>query len=512
LSRRDGLAAALLAGAAATLYLSFPTRLFVFEGLARAMPIDAGLFSEVFKGNYLLYGFAGWCFHHLVTLLGARASAVFSLQIMDCLIGGAGVGVFYLTLRRLALPRAAAAAWSAVLAVSCAYWLWSTDAQNYIFSAFLLGLNFHFIARDASGERVPPWALGALHGLAILGHIVNGIFGLAGLAYLRARHGKSWAKPALQYAAASAAVAAGAYALVLLLIVRPESASAALHWFWGSLNRGRGGLRWHGQYDLESLRLWLKTSANVLAAFPAEYRRAQGGAGAQALLAAARGLALAFAVKLALSARAITGARRRVALFCASWLAVYAAIFISWEPMTMVYRVSDLFPALALLALGAETAGSSRRWGLAAAGLALCLGLGNFLAEVRPRALAENNVLLMRMRFVRASTPEESWVATPESQGGGEELYLPYFAERRPILLSVYRNQPEVLSRKLDAALAHGEPVFVTTPVLADDFWRGFFAAYRPERAADDGEGFELYRLEPPTARLPGARRRPSRS
>lgn len=501
--RREAPWAALLGAAAAALYLTFTTKFYVFEGLARAMPIEAGRFPEVFKGNYLLYGFLGWCFHNALRLLGAEPMAVVSLQAMDCLLGAAGVSLFFLTLRRLEVERSAAAAWAAALAVCLGHWLWSTDAQNYIFSSFVLNLNLHFLVRDATGARVRPWVLGALHALAVTAHIVNGLFGVVVLWHLRRRYGKQWLEPALEYVAAVALGAVGAYAFVLLAFVRPPSAADALHWFYGSLNKGAGGLYWHGRYDLYSLKLWLKMTVNIFASFKPEYRRAGGGAAAEALLAAARGLLLALALRLAWTRGALGGARRHSASVCAVWLLVYAAVFVSWEPMTMVYRVSDLPAMLLLLALGAK----DWRWPVPAA-LACCLAGGNFLAEVYPRSISQNNALLTRMEFLRGATPENAWIATPESQGGGEELYIPFFARRRPILLTIYRDRAGDLDRRLAAIIGAGEPVFVTSAVLGDPFWKDYFERLRPEVQAKSAEGFEVYRLAGATARPRGARRR----
>src|SRR5262249_31991035 len=92
---RERLVQALLFVAAFSLYLSFLSKSYVFEGLARAMPIELGRFRSLFNGNYVLYGFVGWCFHNLLRLFGAEPLAVHSLQIMDALFGAAGLWIFF---------------------------------------------------------------------------------------------------------------------------------------------------------------------------------------------------------------------------------------------------------------------------------------------------------------------------------------------------------------------------------------------------------------------------------
>jgi hypothetical protein len=274
----------------------------------------------------------------------------------------------------------------------------------------------------------------------------------------------------------------------------------------GSLKKGGGGLRWHGGFDILSLKLWLRTTVNIVASFAPDFQRGAGGAAAQIFLAAARALTLAFLLRFAWRFRSLTGPRRAAGVLCLVWLASYAMVFTSWEPQTMVYRVSDLVPITTLFFLGADGA-AEEFWRFAPAVFAVCLGVGNFLGDVYPRSIAENNVLLQRMGFIRRATPPDSWVASPEANGGGEELYLPFFAQRRPILLTVYRDRPMDLVARLDPILAGGQAVFVSSAVMADPFWSYFFGGYRPVAAARDADGFELYRLTGARARPRGARR-----
>jgi hypothetical protein len=508
LSSRDGVWAGLLGFAAAALYLSFTTKFYVFEGLARAMPIEAGRLYDVFLGNYLAYGAVSLCFHHFLGLFGPPPLAVVSMQVMDCLIGAAGISLFFLTLRRLDAERPVAALWSAILGTTCAYWMWSTDAQNYIFSSFLLLLNFHFLVRDLTGSKLPAWAFGVVHFLGMMGHIVNGMFGLVYLWHLSRTRGKGWIKEAAVYTAVVGALTLAAYLAVVWLVVKPESIYEGFQWFWGSLKKGRGGLRWHGILEWAMFRTWLKTSANALVSFKPDFELHQGGAGTAALLALARALVVAFFVRAVLTFNSLTGTRKAAMLLCLVWLGSYAMVFTSWEPHTMVYRVSDMSAVVALLFIASEAGPSKKAWRWAAVALAVCLGAGNFMAEIYPRSFAENNRLLVRMDFVRENTPDDSWVASPEGQGGGEELYLPFFARRRPIVLSAYREQPELLRKRLAMLFANKQSVFVTSFVLADPYWKLIFQPYKPAFVARDDDGVELFRIEAAKAPFRAARRR----
>jgi hypothetical protein len=185
----DFICAGIAALAVALLNLSFLSKGYVLEGMARAIPIELGQFRSVFYGNYILYGFVGDCFHHLLKAFGYSGLAVDSLIIMDGFIGAGGIFVFFLILRALRADYFSAFLWCAVLAFTLGYWHWSTEAEDYIFSTFILTLNFLFLLLYYL-EALPrsPVLLGFLYALAVMGHIINGIFAPVILWFLYCSH------------------------------------------------------------------------------------------------------------------------------------------------------------------------------------------------------------------------------------------------------------------------------------------------------------------------------------
>ncbi len=463
----DALWAAGLFLLAACVYLSFLSQAYVFEGLARAMPIELGLWRRLCPGNYILYGPLGFAFHHLLGLFAAAGLAVRSLQIMDALLGAAGLAVFFLSLRALGARRAAAAAWAAVLGACLAYWLWSSDAQDYILSTFLLALQWLFLCRELSGRRHKPEALGLLGALAVFGHVVNVLSWPAALWCLRRRGRGAQAR----WAAAALAATAAGYAAALL-VSRPASAWS---WFLNSAAGSGGGVHWHGGFwSAQSLGQWLRMSGRIFVSASGVLGRAAAAAAAACAVVALSGL------------RRLSGARREAAVACGLWLAAYAALFISWEPYTMVYRVSDLVPLVVLLSLG---------WGGAAwsgGALAALLAAANFSSKIYPRSFAGDNPELQRMLFVKAHTEPSAWVT---GDGGEDELYLPYFAERRPLVLGQFQADLPALARRVNELLAQGQPVYATSSALAEPRWAAFFRRWKASGAGNDGTGFALYRL-----------------
>lgn len=429
----------------------------MFEGLARAMPIDLGRFPDLLNANHLLYGPLGWVFHAALDALGLRQPAVHSLQALDALLGGAGLLVFAAILRRAGAEKAAIGAWTAALGACFGYWALSSEAENYIFSTLLVQVFFLQLLRYLQGEG-PAYRLGLFHALAVGGHVVNAVLVLPAAWFILRRHGAAWRRPLLEYAGTAAAAVLLVYVGAWSLAVGPAGRYGLLEWLLGS---AAGGAR--GAPSLEKLLQWLKTSGAAVAC-----------GGAPWLLWPARGLCAAILVSGARRLRS----ERTLAAGCLLWLAAYAAVFTTWEPHTLVYRVSDL-PAFCLLLFLA--AGRRARTGAA---LAALLGAGNFAGGILPRSREENNPHLARMDLIRRHTRPSDWIA---AGGGRDELYLPYFAERRPLVYG--RSGERETAERIRAIQRRGETVYATAAAAPD------FAAWRPVPAVFDREEPVLYRL-----------------
>lgn len=461
--RRDAAAAAALFLAGAALYLSFLSKVYVFEGLARAMPIELGEWRRLVNGNYLAYGLVGAAFHRLLGLFGLHPLAVVSLQVMDAFWGAAGLALHFALQRLLGASRPAALAWAAALGVTLGWWSWSSEAENYIFSAFLVQGFFLVLALRLSGRRVPASLLGGLHALAVTGHIVNGVLGLAAayVVWSTAPKGRERRELLLYVAAA----ALGLFALygAAWLFVRPQE---PLRWFLGSASTAHG-LNTRSTWTFANLLTWLGTSGRAVAADP------WGPGLGLGALAAAFGL------------RGLQGPSRKAASAAGLWLLGYALVFTRWEPYTGVYRVTDL-PAFILLLSLAVPARWSAPAGLALAALLAAANLG----AVTARADASRNPRLARMEALRTVSREGDWAAGE----GGDELYIPYFAQRRPLVLGRFREQPQALRKAAAELAARGETLYFFRDTVADPFWGPELKAWKLEPALSDAQGTLLYR------------------
>lgn len=478
--------------ATATLNLTLLSKTYVFEGLARAMPIELDRFRDLFNGNYILYGVIGWIFHRLLSLY-VELSAVTSLQILDAVLGAAGAWLFYRILRKIGLDLVLALLGACALATTLGYWRWSTDAEDYIFSTFLLIVNFYFLVTYSRDRRPRPAALGALHALAVGGHIVNLAFAPVILWFIARANPDKWKRPVAEYAA-TALVAIGTAYAIALWIVHPANASDALRWFWGSANRATG-VSFGGGQSPWKLWLWMRTSIHALTSFSPRFvdgpRPGLESMLVPGFLWIARLLMFFLAADLAWNFRRLSAEHRKITIGCLIWIGAYAIIFSSWQPDTLVYRTTDLPPILLLLSLSARR---MARTGVAVlASLSLCLFIGNLGAEILPRSCASNNPDLARMSFIRDHTAPSDWIT---GGGGGDELYLPFFAQRRPLVIERFRERPDELLAFFQQAQARKERVYITSRTLEDPLWREFFSRTQLVEFARTDTGFALYRLE----------------
>ncbi|MBI4386843.1 MAG: hypothetical protein HY551_05625, partial [Elusimicrobia bacterium] len=414
--------------AAALLYLSFPSARYNFDGVACAIAVDLADFRHLVHGNHLVYGLVGYLWHSFWRMLGYGGPSLQSLQALNSLLGALGAGLFVRLAVRSGGGLAAAMVGGAGLMVSRIYWTWSLEAQVYPLGAvFLIAA-----ATEALGERPRAPYLALAHAGAMLGHVGHAMFIPVCLYALPT------GKERLRYAAWLGAALAICYLIAGILFVRPDSMGDVRTWLLGSaaLTLDKS-FQWHGGYSLGHLRDWLRISLTMF------------GAGAWA-----------GAVFLGLAAwgafRSWT-ARPKVARVAALWLAGYALLFLSWEPYTEVYRITDLIPLWLLIAAGVPR---PKKWMGGSAALAagvLALGLWNLRDVIVPRSDPARNSGLQRALWIARKTPEEAWVAVDHE----DQVYVPYFAHRRPLILRYHVADRDSLSRRIEAIGAAGLPLYV---------------------------------------------------
>lgn len=453
-------------------YLGTPSSYYNFDGVACAIAVELGDLSRLAHGNHLAYGLLGLAFDRLWRFFGYQGQAILSLQVLDSLLGGLGAGLFCrLLLRRLACPPAAAVGASLGMAFSYAYWLWSLEAQVY-----LLGVVFMILAADeALSESPQARRVGLWHACAVLGHVGHLMLAPAA-AWLLASASIS-RKSLRSYAAALFCIVFMAYLSAALLWVRPQNFSELRLWLLGSAALKLGGeFHWQTGSSLGvNLYDWTLMSFRIFS---------------DAALLSGRCATLAWLLSIAAVSTAAAGARGlpRPARAALLWLGGYALLYLSWQPHTMVYRVSDLAPLWLLIALEAR---KSRIKTAALSVAVAALTAFNGTQLVYPQTRAEGNSAYQEVLKLRQLLPEESWVAT----SGLGQVYVPYFGHRKPLNMK-YFEQPGRLEARLLQLQASGQSIFVPSSLLAaDSAWRERFRAYGLEEFARRDE-LVIYRVK----------------
>lgn len=444
-------------------YLSARSAFYNFDGVACAIAVELSDFKHLVHSNHLVYGLVSWVFVWFWRALGYAGDALYPMQVLNGFLGAAGAAATAGLVRRLGAPRNEAALVAGALSASYAWWMWSLEAQVYMLGALPLVL----AAREALSEKPRPWLVGLLHAASMLGHAGHCVAAPA-LAYLLWGVRRERRDLAAYFLWAAAAVIV-AYAAAILAFVRPLSGPGFRLWLLGSLALGQSRtFEWHSGPDLlDGLRGWCLTTFRVFCDFvPAT-------GGAKAL-----GLALSALPLAAVACAWRRPAREDKAL--GLWLAGHALIYSTWEPFTIVYRVSDLPALWALAWRGIDAAGVPARARLVLlAAWAAAAGVYNWKASIAADCDPRNNIEHQETLAVAAATPPGSWVAA----NARNQVYYPFFGGRRPLNLRYY-GTAQSLARRVAELEARGEAVYATGRTLKD--FPGITDGLRVERLAGD--------------------------
>jgi hypothetical protein len=458
----DAGAMAAVFAAALLLNLSIRSVFFNFDGVACAIAVELSDFKHLVHGNHLAYGVLGWCFDRIWRIFGYRGQALLVLQTLDSILGAAGAAVFSSLLRRAGRGEREAVLGAAALAVCNAWWFWSLEAQVYMLGALFASL----AAREALSDQPRPAIAGLWHAGAILGHVGH-LMALPAIVYILAL--KRGRRAARSYFTSLIVAVAVPYICAALFAVHPSSLAEAKSWILGSAALGVDrAFSWHSIALSSAISAWAGMTLRIFTEF----------AGRKGVVLFT-GVVLA-ALPLAAAARGAVD-RTREAVFWLLWLAGYAALFVSWEPGTIVYRVTDLLALWALATLGLQALPRRLRLGALTA-WTLAAFAYNLAFVVRPASDPANNPDLVEAEWTKASAPPEAWVLV----NGRGTVYIPYFAGRRAVSLRYYAVEAALRAR-LDELTAAGETVFVSGRTLEEEGLRAKLERYGLRPAASIG-------------------------
>jgi hypothetical protein len=422
-------------------YAAFPSYFHNFDGVACAIAVDLGDFRHLFHGNHLLYGFLGFIFHRALNLIGLTLNGLWALQWMDMILGAGGAGYMHLLLRRQGFsPRISAGA-SVGMALSFGYWMSALEAQVYIAGAFCLLIAFE----ESLRQKPDPTRLALKHAAAMLIHGSNALFAPAALyALYRASEETSERKKSVfLYLAVSTSVVLIAYFLVGAIVMRPQSWQDLRIWLGGTAALGPDRtLNWHGGTLGSDLSDWIRLCGLVISP--------------SWLLALPVWSLAGWAVWKNRRAPAPTV---RITLI---FFIPYALFFSRWESNTLHFRVNDLIPLWFFAAYAVDELSKPNRRAYAVLVYAAALAAFNLSGGILKISDPAANKKLQEARWIGRSTPEGAWVAAD----GIEEVYVPYFGHRKPLILRFVGSSPEAMTERIFSLMTKGDSVFVTSERL----------------------------------------------
>ena len=458
-------------------YLTTLTQVHTFDALSYVTSVERKPWTEVFHPHHLAYGPLGVLALHAGRALGYTGGAALPMQVVNALAGALGVALFYAIVRRV-----------------------TRRDDLALTSALLLGERVRLLVLRGRNR--------SLHRRHTVSDYLPGYSDAAGLVALAAQLASAWAGAGRRGAVSSderAAVRADCRLVIAVCIRRRRNSTIARAGRRTEVEgrQSKGGW-WSvvgGRWSIYAMTLGLAVALPYLlvgigvsgfrswAAFDAwltEYARTGWWGGpitAQKWAGLATGLADTLAQPggallgllllglLIAHLRALLAGPRPLVVALATWLLVYGAFFLWWEPDNIEFWIASLPPALLLLALALR---GERRWGpgvwLALAVAVAAAGI-NYGAITRRGDPATDLQRLVARELAARSQPADL-LLVPD---GLLELYLPYYEQHDNFLSlnqALFDNDDDwdracaAVRERIDTALHAGATVYLSDETL----------------------------------------------
>ncbi|WP_129674048.1 protein O-mannosyl-transferase family [Candidatus Chloroploca sp. Khr17] len=390
----------------AALYVLTLTDVHTYDALSYILDVERKPWQELFHPHHLAYGPFGALIHTAARGLGWIGGAERLLQLTNALAGAVGVTLFAVLIGRL-IGRHQPQMWAwqpallgaLLLGSSFAYWYYALEVEVYTIAAVFLIVALALMLRAARTPASPTLAasLGLVQGVAVLFHQTNVLLSVpAGIALVYSYVKQKEARPTdwrglvvtlVSYGLPLALVVGGAYLWVGLGVSGFRTGTDLFTWAAGYTTTGF----WGGPVDQTKLSLLGQGLADTIAQ--------PGGA--------ILGLLLLGVLLLHLRPLFRTAPPGSLVI-ATSWLLVYGAFFLWWEPDNSEFWIASLPPFYMLLLLATHPA-SNQRDPQAHAG-------GGFLAGATPQTQPRPHE--GGGAFGRSSSGSKQVLAPPSPLGG----------------------------------------------------------------------------------------------
>lgn len=410
----------------ALLYLGTLTSSYAYDGIAYCgeivLALARGGVREAIHTSHLLFAAVAVPWIRLTGGPAAELAVHTRLQVLQALLGAATLTALLLVLqRRVALPVAAAVA--ACVGLTYAFWRYTTDVEVYSLVALSVVAALAATLRAAEDPTPARAAAAALAcGLATFGHLTNVLLAAVTLPLLVFWAPARRLRVGLAFAAAYAAPVGGVLGAIVLGPLGSGRPEGRLGFLLGYMHGG-GREQFFG-WPWRQIPASLATVAHALVATAP---------GWLPVLLPPLAVALATAALVATRGRG----RARAAAVAIAWLGAHSLFFFAWECHEK-YWIAALVPAALLVAVACDQGLGRLAAGLRAApaiALAAVLLAAN-LPAIRLGMAPERNRALVLAQALREATPAGSKVVLSGLEPWRElKVYVPYFAERTPVIL-----------------------------------------------------------------------------
>ena len=338
--------------------------------------IQDGRPEALFNPYHLIYQWLGWAAFRAAEGIGYDGGPLLPVQILNAVIGALGIALLWILMRTVVINRLAALTVCGLIASSYGYWWYSVEVEVYILSTVLLVLALLVAHRAAISPSCKRFAVvGGAHGLAVLGHDTNVLFGGAvGIALVvvaRTRPKQTVARYIAAYAAGAACAVIPPYGLAIWSLGL-NSPIEVYDWLTGYAQQGQFG-SWtattvpramfgaaralvggHFAYSNETVQRTVATMLPSRSLCEERFLvRDIKGDLVWVLFALSALVALLFLVVASgwLRRPVLAGPTKTLALLCLGWLVPFTVFFAWWEPHNAEFWIAWWVPAAILIAL-----------------------------------------------------------------------------------------------------------------------------------------------------------------
>jgi hypothetical protein len=442
--------AALMFGVFLALYLCTITSYYTFDAVSYAQQILTYRHTHnlywIFHPHHLLFNGLSFLVWRCAVAFGFTGGPLAVILRMNAVLGALGLGVFYLTLRRI-LTRSHTLAVLLTVALGCSfgYWICATDARvNMPSLTALIAATLAIVWTIQAPNRARAMTAGCLAGLAALLHesavlyIVVGWVGVMLSEYPQGDRREEWRArfaTLVYFTAAWLATFVIPYLFVGTVLLHLHTVHA--YRIWASRYAELG---WWWSFDVgKNLRLDIYGIRRALFVEPVgktgTFHISKGSDELMPLYFLSLAGWIAAVCSFFTAWPLLIKTHYRPYLILATvWVLIYVAFFTFWSPEYFVFWVPVIVASCIIFALAASPLRARKRGWIWMGAIILwvaCFGYSNFAESIKPHLLMQNNPYLIQAGDIETHTHNGDIVLV--SGMGNEasaEVYIPYFAHR----------------------------------------------------------------------------------